>query len=620
MFGGPVLCSGCVKQIDSQFDLVVGESKIVNLLIGKGGVISGSIKDALSQTAIKSLEVKIYSDNESYLIESNQDDNLGTFSFSGIPNGNYKIYLKPRLTNDSLFNEYVPQIYNGGECVYCIEKVIEGIGQDLTIMNFGTLNNINFELSKGAKIQGVVVDETTLTADFRIGIVVVVNESSNIVAASIIFESTDGVYTVGGLLPGRYYVYAYTSVTGSFGSIYPYQRMLFANKPCYFTGCNFTEGDVVELAMNETIGPVDFHLKLGGLIQGSIFDSVTGNPIKSDKDFFLTVYDSNEKVVGGSHITPVYDGYYVTDAGIPPGTYSVKVGNSLTGQSSAPYVEKKYNNVDCIGLACDLASVNVSVLVDHQTSNIDFSLAKGYTINGNVLDSLSGIGIGNVNLLLYKSLDNGNVIKYASFTKSRDTELDNNGVVVSIGSFSFSGLPEGEYYLGTNNGANLPFTNKSPGIHGKWIDKLYGDIPCPASTCDFSQGSVILLNAANPVLDNIDITLVEASIISGRAFDVNNQIIEGIEINLFSNTGIKIGQFNTDHNGYYQSVGLPTGTYYMTTSSNDLWRDVTYGDELCNLSCNPLDGDSVTLTQQDLLNIDFTLTRIDGVIFINGFE
>ena len=61
---------------------------------------------------------------------------------------------------------------------------------------------------------------------------------------------------------------------------------------------------------------------------------------------------------------------------------------------------------------------------------------------------------------------------------------------------------------------------------------------------------------------------------SGKAFDANNQIIEGININLFNSFGEKMGQFMTNYNAVYQSTGLPNNTYCMTTSSNGLWVDI----------------------------------------------
>jgi hypothetical protein len=622
--GGPVLCSGCVKQVDSQFDLLVGESKSVDLVIEKGGVISGNATDALLQVvSLTSLAVILYSENNDYQVRAIEDNTAGTYIFKGVPNGNYKVYLTSQVTNESLFNEYIPQIYEGGECVSCIDKVKQGFGENLIISNLGTITDINFVLRKGASIEGIVVDENTLEPDYSVAIVVLVNEAGDAVSfAGILgfWSNEGGAYKIGGLLPGRYYVYTYTTVTASFNSITPFQRMLFANKPCPYKNCDFTKADVIEITGNETISDIDFLLKLGGLIKGTVIDSATGNPPIMDGDLFVEVYDADENVVGGSRISPNTGGEYTT-GGIAEGVYSVKIGNTRTGESAKPYIEEKFDNIECVGLACDLSTGNVNVVTDQQTFDIDFSLDKGYSISGNIIDFGLAVGIGNINLILYKSLENGNNIKYASFTKSRNIELDELGNVALIGSYQFSGLPEGDYYLVTNNGSNLPFGQDNPEIHGLWIDKLYGDVLCPGSTCDISQGTIITVNAANPSVSDININLTEGAIISGRVFDINKQIVEGININLFNATGNIIGQFKTDSNGIYQTTGLITGSYYLTTSSHVLWRDVKYGDDLCDLSCDPLQGDVINLSnQQQLNNIDFHLTRIDGDIFINGFE
>ena len=619
--GGPVLCSGCLKQVDSQFDLLVGESKSVDLVIEKGGVISGNATDALLQVvSLTSLAVILYSENNDYQVRAIEDNTAGTYIFKGVPNGNYKVYLTSQVTNESLFNEYIPQIYEGGECVSCIDKVKQGFGENLIISNLGTITDINFVLRKGASIEGIVVDENTLTPDYSIGVVVLANEAGIAVSYAGIFASTDGYYKIGGLLPGRYYILASTSVTASFGSITPYQRMLFANKPCFNYGCDYTSGNVIEISANETITDIDFLLKLGGLIKGTVTDSATGNAPIIDRDLYIEVYDADENVVGGARVQSNLQGEYTT-GGIPEGTYSVKIGNTQRGISAKPYIEEKFDNVQCIGVACDLSMGNVNVISDQQTINVDFSLDKGYSISGNISDFVSSEGIGDINLILYKSIDNGNTIKYASFTKSRNIELDDLGNTALIGSYQFSGLPEGDYYLVTNNGANLPFTRSDPEIRGQWIDKLYGDILCPGSTCDISQGTIISVNASIPSVSNIDINLTQGAIISGKVVDINNRIIEGVSINLYTSTGSNIGQFETDSNGIYQTTGLEAGSYFLTTSSHELWRDVKYGDDLCNMACDPLTGDVIELlNQQQLNNIDLHLTRIDGDIFINGFE
>jgi len=423
--------------------------------------------------------------------------------------------------------------------------------------------------------------------------------------------AADGSFTVGGLLPGSYYIQG-----GDQGQEF-YQRELFANKPCYFSGCDRGTGDAVVLSAQENITGVDFLLEKGGKISGSITDETSGLPLALAINQRLQVefYDINEKVIGAAIVQE--DGTYTSNRAMAPGQYAARTGSMFVGDLTQPYINEKYNDIPCAGIACDLSTQDITVTAETTTADIDFALSTGFSFSGTITDTTTGNPIPNVHVLVYKDMGIGNELKFANWATTSD------GTNQPIGEFEVSGLPAGTYYARTNNGSNMPFfTSGWRAVpSGPWIDILHNGIPCPGS-CDVSIGTPIVLGLSQRGTSiNINFSLNLGATIAGKVVDfTNNGPIEQIHVNVFDQQGQFLSSYETNEQGEYVTVGFEAGTYYLTTNSFDVLIDVKYGNDTCHIgNCNPLDGIPVTLTAfENKTDIDFMI-KVD-YLFGHSFD
>ena len=597
--GGPQLCNSCDIPNTSYFNLADAEVKNnVDFNIALGGVIKGNLSDAISASPVVTFSVGAVNvvGANLYHLRGNVDPVTGDYAIKGIPDGSYRIYLEPDYYMTP--NLHIPQVFGGPECNDCYRLIDSGIGSVLTIASANTLNNKNFLLKTGASINGKVVDAISLNPLLETSFIMVFDELNTWLAlfymdGTNIEPTADGKFTIGGLLPGSYYVQG-----GDLGHEM-YQREMFANKPCYWSGCNRgTDGDSIVLSAKENRLGVGFLLEVGGKISGKVIDGVTGLPaeLPVGNSLYVSFYDASNAVVGGAYVQS--DGTYVSARGLPAGSYAVRTGSMFVGELSQPYVNEKYNNIPCAGLACNLTTADVAVAVGAITTNIDFALSEGYSFSGTITDTSTAMPIPGVNVLVYKDMGVGMEPKFANWATTSD------GTNSVKGSFSVSGLPAGTYYAVTNNGSNLPFPGLIPKSGAGWVDILYSNMPCPAAGCDISTGTPIILPVvvrAGETVPTVDFDLIQGAKISGRVINYNDSAsIKEIQINVFNEFGESMGVFTTNDHGEYQTAGFPAGTYYLTTASFDVLVDVKFGDESCMIDhCDPLDAIPITLFEQE---------------------
>ena len=599
-----------------------------NFSIALGGKILGAIIDAGTLDGVGTLSVNLtnidFDQGRNYLFTSMVDQVTGSYLIQGIPDGDYRVYLQPRFDLDNI---HISQVYGGPECNLCIrEAALQGIGSILTLNSATNINNINFNVNIGASINGFVLDNNTANPLAVISIVRIFSEFNNILGIKLVqgtdnIPTTNGSYLLGGLLPGSYYVQA-----GDSGRDF-YQRELYNNIPCYFSGCDRGTGNAVALNAQENRLGVNFLLEKGGKISGTVTDATTGLPILATSPVELQVefYNNIEQVVGSAFIKS--DGTYTSARAVPVGTYSARTGSMFQGQLLHPYVNQKYSGIDCAGLACDLSATNIVVTNDATTSGIDFALSTGNSFSGTVTDIATSAPIGGVHVLVYKEMSVG-VVKFANWAT---TSYGSNGVL--IGDFEVTGLPDGTYFARTGYGSDLPFFVSSfHNIGGVapigWIDSLYENMPCLAG-CDVTLGTPIVLPA--PVVINkslagsstINFALTQGAIITGQVKGfIDKAPLPEITINVFNNQGAFMGSSITDSQGKYITRGLPDGTYYLTTTSFDVLLDVKYGNDFCQPgSCDPLQAQPITVANdQQATDKDFVLKTAFMHIFSDDFE
>ena len=609
----------CDIPTTSHINLALGETiNNIDFTLELGGVITGSVREAGTEALVNTLAITLTNtdNNVNYSLQGILDNKTGNIRIGGIPDGDYIASLTSSSWNTNI---HIPQIFGGPECNRCTRLVNSGIGTILSITNANTINNIDFLVNVGASISGSVLDASTLNPLNEFALIAVYDELNTNVGYIIQYGTNwdpayDGSYTVGGLLPGAYYVQA-----GDVGQEF-YLRELYSNRPCFPNNCIRGSGDPVVIGSQENVTDINFLLEKGGKISGTVIDANSGLPIpdSTNKQLQVEFYDASESVVGVGYIRN--DGTYKSRRAIPAGSYAVRTGSMYQGVLTSPFVNQKYNAIDCAGVACDLSTSDVQVTTGVETTGINFSLSEGYSFSGIITDLNTNIPIPNVHVLVYRDMGAG-VVKFANWATTSDGS-DAGGP--AIGSFEVTGLPAGTYYARTNNGSDLPFFESSLSDVDPqgWIDILYSNISCP-DNCDVTQGTPILLGPNRIQGTTIDFNLTKGGTISGKVIDSEqNGPISEITINIYDDNGDFISSTVTDELGNYISKGLNAGTYYLTTSSYDLLVDVVYGNEYCiDDNCNPLNATPIQLNESEQkTDIGFILKARYRILFKNGFE
>jgi hypothetical protein len=220
--------------------------------------------------------------------------------------------------------------------------------------------------------------------------------------------------------------------------------------------------DLVVVSEGKNTPNINFTLDEGGSITGHVFDEETGEPVEGI-ELFACLPD------GDCCTTPIartsYDGGYKFM--LKPGEYLVGTGRESFHLQGYKYVPEWYDN------AYDMSNATlVNVTLHHETSGIDFYLAKSGSISGYVYDE-AGAPTGDASVYAFSDVYPGNGA--------------NTG---SDGSYTIEGLLSGNYVVQVT-------------VSG-YASEYYGDVTDP--------GSAILVTVNAP--DNtpgIDFRLSRAS-------------------------------------------------------------------------------------------------------------
>ena len=613
--------------ISNHIVIVAAETRTgINFTPEVGGTINGSFTDVITGAPVNTLYRSLVSSDgsDNYYFDADINTLTGDFSIKGIPDGDYRFYTYDNLEGTNI---HIPQIYGGVECNFCDQLLSNGsgVGTILTINSANTINNVDLSFNVGASIAGNLVDGITLDALPNYSTIILFSELNRPLGYQIVYGTdsdpmADGSFFLGGLIPGNYYI------QGD-GKGY-YQRELYSNKPCYYGGCYRNSGDLVTLAPLENKVGINFLLEKGGLISGTITDTA-GMPLSVPMfEEQVQFINASGDVIGSAFVND--DGTYTAAKGLPAGNYSVRTGSMFQGQLTAPYVNEKYNDVPCAGIACDLSSPNVNVVAEATTTGIDFALTTGNTFTGTVTDLGTSAPIGGVHVLVYKEMSPG-VVKFANWATTSRGDIPGGP---AIGTFEVSGLPDGTYYARTGYGSDLPFFVSSfHNIGGVapvgWIDILYDGLPCLAD-CDVTTGTPIVLpvvvnksSSGTPSAPVVDFGLLQGAIITGKVNDfIQNAPIKDVTINVYNDQGTFMGSSITNDSGEYITRGLPAGTYYLTTSTDNILLDVKYGNDFCFPgSCDPLDAQPISVSGTNTTsNKNFILKTAYMHMFSDDFE
>ena len=402
-----------------------------------GAVLSGKVVDAATGQPLGATFVHLREAYDVPFAFSTTTIQAGAngYDLTSVPPGSYRLIAEK-------FG-YTSQAYRGIPCTACDPRV----SVPVHIRGRGRRGSLNFKLRAVPTsvdyggIRGRTLDATSLQPVAHVRVVLYDASGKPV---DFRYSNTIGVYAFTRLPPGTYYVYAERADR--------YVGTLYGDVPCPGGLCDPTVGTPVTVQSGQFTVNVDIHVPRGGRIAGTVrtpdLQPIRGGGIP------VLVYDAGNRVVGYG-ITDDF-GTYVTTP-LPAGTYYVVAG-SLT-----PYIPELYQGIrpcyaslipDLPGPCIPSTGTPVSVSVDMDTTNIDFTLEQGGQIEGVVRDGSTQEAIHSGIVLFYDH--NGRLLTYT--------------ITFGDGAYRSPGLPTGTYHAATFIGRT-------------YMDELYDDIPCFNGGC-----------------------------------------------------------------------------------------------------------------------------------------
>ena len=511
------------------------------------GAISGTITDAATGTPLAGMRVDVYNEYGGWL-DASLSDAAGAYSVSGLTTGKYHLKTLNAFPYLDELYENLPCL--GGSCVVTT-------GKGINVTAGLTTAGIDFQLQMGGTITGTVTDAITHAP--LSNILVGAHYANGVSTGGAIGTNLAGVYTIGGLPTGTYYVRTVIS--------YPYFDELYDNLPCPTGNCTPQAGTGVSVTAGSTTSGIDFGLMRGGTITGTVTTAASGVP---RPDVRVDAYTASGQLA--SQAWSNGSGVYAL-GGLETGTYYVRAWNSY------PYLGELYNNVSCPAGNCTLTEgTGVSVTTDATTAGINFSLALGGTITGIVTARETGAPIVHAGVGVFAA----------------NRESAGVGWTDAAGVYAVSGLAPGTYFV-------------RAGSDSGYRGALYDNKPCHPD-CDITTGTGVVVSAEGTTT-SINFALDRSGVITGIVRDdYSGAPLANIIVTAFTSPGAAAGQTVTDASGSYSIPFLEPGTYYVRTQNAFPYLDELYDDRPCPASCLVTWGSPVSVSLNHTTSgIDFDL-------------
>jgi hypothetical protein len=278
----------------------------------------------------------------------------GRYSLLGVAPGTYRV-----VTQDD-GQGYIQELYD--------DKFEWDEADLVSVEGSESVVGIDFALSRGATISGRVTDVATglPLAGLEIG----AENVDQSYVRSYDRTGADGRYLLRGISPGRYRIQANGNEEG-------YVRELYDNE------LSWREADLVRVVGTEAVGGIDFELGRGGTISGRLIDADTGLPVRDAQ----VEARPNNSSGADAYTNSDADGSY-TLRGLAPGFYFVRVR-----AQDKDYVERYYD-----GKLRENDAALITINGTQSVEGIDFSLKKGASISGRVVDASTGLPIADMSV------------------------------------------------------------------------------------------------------------------------------------------------------------------------------------------------------------------------------
>ncbi len=527
----------------------------IDLDLPIGGGLSGQLIDVLSTEVlgfvfVPRLELWVASGPfAGQLAGQGLSEEFGTYTLNGLMPGSYKATF-----GTSSHLGLIDTAFGGAPCPRgsCDQSVLPTV-----FVTAGTvLPGISATLPRGPVISGTVRDSLTgdapeLLASGQGGIIAFYGPSGNY--ASFSAMDGEGFYRSRTGFPSETFyasTFAARNATAFGGN---YIDQVYNGIDCPELQCNVTGSGAGLTVVGSDITGVDFNLRQGGAISGRVRDLATTDDLAG---IAVEAYDGLGRRVGIGRTR--VDGAYSIDA-LPTGSYFVRTRNLQS------YLDQLHSGASCTPFCDPVNGTPVAVTEGASTVSIDFDLVKSAALSGTI--SLSGVPIANVTVEVYGAIGN--------FLASTLSAAD--------GSFEFSSLAAGEFYLRTRN------------VFGH-ADVLYNAGPCVGGACQVRRGDPIVL-APGASLSGLALDLSPGASING---EVNDRLtpatkLSGVRVQLLDDRGAVAFEATTNAAGQFNFDALAAGDYHLVTRGTPAYVDQTLGGTPCPSACNGLNGSLVTI-------------------------
>ncbi len=520
----------------------------VNFALARTGSISGSVTDATTGLGIVQVRVRLYTYAGSGwgAYQSATTGSDGSYSFPQVPPGTYFL-----TTYD---DRYLDQLYDG---MPCEASCTVSTGTPVVVVSSANTPDIDFTLQMGGSISGKVTSAAT-GAPVGSGYVYLYNSSGQ--TASTYFDST-GSYRFGQLQAGTYY-----ALTDTWGN---YADQLYDGILCEPT-CTVTTGTPIVVALGQETPNIDFALATFGAFQGRVTDSVTGFPLTNTS---VATYASDGTMRGYGYADEYGD---YNSGGLPTGTY-------FAVASSPTHFDELYQNLLCQPSCDPTTGTPIPVTLGSTTGAIDFALALGGGITGQVTAAVSGGPLSGVRV---EVLDGSGVSTGYAYTNEQ-------------GSFMLGDLPAGVYFARTLRSST-------------YLGQLYDGLPCEGS-CAVTGGTPIPVTSG-VLTPGVDFSLARLGAISGIVSVAGTgQRLSYAYVNVYDAAGAYVGYGVTDSAGGFRVTGLQAGTYFARATAGGYVPQL-YNGILCTDPCTITDGTGIPVAlSTEVGGIDFSMMALGKI-------
>ncbi len=544
----------------------------ISPILAQGGALEGSVTHSVTGEPIASFRAWVYSfDEHGFARTSSGRD--GGFVVDGISPGTYTVAIVDPTLVDQMYGGIRCESSGGDPCVN-----VE-LGTPFEVVEGATVSGIDFEVDRLGVITGSVtgLDATMWVRAYA---------STDLQPAVSEQIHRQGDYVLEGLAPGSYLV----AVSGE-----EIIDEIYDDVPCVqeltLEGCdNLAAGDRVAVDLNLVVEQVDFEVRAGGSLSGTVTDLRTGAPIPS---VTVNVWDAAARRRRDGRSDS--EGRYRV-SGLNPGTYT-----ATTSQEQGVHNHQLFDGLECPGSGfdpglCDVtAGTPIAIAAATDTPGIDFALRPRASIAGRVTDAATGEPLGDVTVRIYDPEG-----RQVSSGRARG------------GSYEAGGLDAGTYYA-------------LAGVHSgsRHISEIYDDVPCPGyfpGPCEPHLEGAPIEVAADAVVEGVDFALDLGGTISGRIIDAATgeplgHDVAGLTITVWTAEGLEVTFGGNDQEARFSlpdshGPGLATGNYFVTVFNRDDYLGEVWGGPYCPYSsrCDPTRGVPVPVAvRRDTPNIDFEL-------------